>query len=102
MAFELAPSGVSVTLVELPAVDTGVFDAAPRYLDERYAPLAREIDATRFPSLTPEQAATAIADATEADTVPLRIPVGAFTKKVIEQIRGMPDDRPAVALPIRW
>lgn len=102
LAFEVVPFGVSVALVELPAVATDVLETAPRFIDERYAPLAKEIQESRFPFMSVEEAATAIADAVEADSVPLRLPVGPFTRQMLAAVKAMPDDAPAVPLPIDW
>jgi NAD(P)-dependent dehydrogenase (short-subunit alcohol dehydrogenase family) len=101
LAFELRPSGVSVTLVELPAVDTDMNDRAPHYVDERYAPLARRFAAAPVATVPPDQAAAAIADAVDADAVPLRILVGS-TEQVLAAMADLPRDRPAVPIPIQW
>lgn len=102
LAFEVAPSGVSVALVELPAVATDVLETAPTFVGARYAPLAREIADPQFPVMGVDEAAAAIAGAVEAESVPLRMPVGAFAERILATVREMPDGEPSVPLPIDW
>jgi hypothetical protein len=46
--------------------------------------------------MTPEEVAAGIADAAEAPTVPLRIPLGRVAAEVLAVRRTAPDDRPFI------
>jgi hypothetical protein len=77
---EAGPLGIRVLIVELGSVATGTYERQARYVSSTYAHLDR---AQRVPSedtgarpASPEQAASAIADAIDATETPLRLPIG--------------------------
>jgi len=78
MASEVAHFGVEVALLEPGAVSSGALDAPLRYFGDKnvYGPLESEVANARGPAISVEEAARGIADAVEADEVPLRIPIG--------------------------
>jgi hypothetical protein len=46
--------------------------------------------------MTPEEVAAGIADAAEAPTLPLRIPLGQVAAEILAVRRAAPDDRPFI------
>jgi NAD(P)-dependent dehydrogenase (short-subunit alcohol dehydrogenase family) len=79
LAPEVAPFGVQVSLLEPGAVSSGALDDVTRHTlavaPDPYAPV---VDVVRDPAsfITVEQVATEVADAAQADPLPLRIPIG--------------------------
>jgi hypothetical protein len=78
-------------------VSSGALDAPPIYR----CPTTRtprwprdSMDGTG--AITPEQVAHAIADATELDAPPLRLPVGDLATAVLEDRKAAPEDVPFV------
>ena len=85
MASEVAHFGVEVALLEPGAVSSGALDAPLRYFGDKnvYGPLESEVANARGPAISVEDAARGIADAVEADEVPLRIPIGESARAVL-------------------
>jgi hypothetical protein len=56
----------------------------------------------RGPTLTVEETATAVADAVESETLPLRIPIGEAARRVLAARKVAPDDAPFRLAPVTW
>ena len=98
LAIETAPFGIRTTLLEPGAVSSGALDAPLSYRlpDDPYAGLlARRADPSSF--ITPEQVATAVADAAELDAPPLRLPIGDQSAALLAARKAAPEDAPFVA-----
>jgi hypothetical protein len=52
--------------------------------------------------MTPEAVASAIVDAAELPTLPLRIPIGEWTETVLAARRAARDDVPFLPMPLNW
>jgi NAD(P)-dependent dehydrogenase (short-subunit alcohol dehydrogenase family) len=76
LAMEVGRFGIDVALLEPASVSSGAFDDPLRYPGEACGQLGELIAAARVPAITVEETARLIADAVEAETLPLRIPVG--------------------------
>jgi NAD(P)-dependent dehydrogenase (short-subunit alcohol dehydrogenase family) len=96
LAMEVGPFGVDVSLLEPGAVASGALDAPRRYFGDTdaYAALDTAVAGARGRMITVEETAAAIADTVEADTVPLRIPVGDPARKVLAARRDASDTVP--------
>ncbi len=83
---------------------SGALEAAPRYFVENdpWVPLEVQMDGGRAPTLSVEEVATAVADAVEAGTLPLRIPIGEAARRVLAARRAAPDDAPFRLAPVTW
>jgi NAD(P)-dependent dehydrogenase (short-subunit alcohol dehydrogenase family) len=95
LAVETAPFGIHTTLLEPGSVSSGALDAplAYRLPDDPYGRLAADrLD--RSNAITVEEVATAVADAAELDTPPLRIPVGAAATMLLAARKTAPEDVP--------
>lgn len=97
LAIELDGMGVDVTLAEPGPVSTGALDNPPafRLSEDPYAALL----ANGVPPelmMTPQQVAEKLADLVEADTVPLRVPVGDVAEQVLAARDAAPYDRPFI------
>ncbi|HEV8565465.1 MAG TPA: hypothetical protein VGQ92_00005, partial [Actinoplanes sp.] len=84
-----------VLIVELGSVATGTYERQARYVSSAYAHLDR---AQRVPSedtgagpASPDQAASAIADAIDATETPLRLPIGPDAASLLAE-RGRLND----------
>jgi NADP-dependent 3-hydroxy acid dehydrogenase YdfG len=97
LAIETAPLGIEAALLEPGAVSSGALDDVTTYTlpDDPYAALL-EHHGGRDVVITPEDVARAVADASEASTLPLRIPVGAGATKILAARRAAPEDVPFV------
>ena len=95
LAIETAPLGIEAALLEPGAVSSGALDAVDwhRLPDDPYAHLAAGVGRDM---ITPEEVAAAVADAVEAEHLPLRIPVGHPAAAVLAARRDTPDDAPFV------
>jgi NAD(P)-dependent dehydrogenase (short-subunit alcohol dehydrogenase family) len=84
LAVELDGHGIDVTLAEPGPISSGALDNITAYTlpDDPYPTLLQGSIPPEMMS-TPEQVATALADLTEADTVPLRVPVGPVAQHVL-------------------
>ena len=103
LAGEVGHFGVEVALLQPSSVASGGLDNPRRYFVENdpYAPLEAQMDGS-VQSMSVEQVATAIADAVEASTLPLRIPIGEAARRVLAARRAVPDDTPFRLAPIAW
>jgi NAD(P)-dependent dehydrogenase (short-subunit alcohol dehydrogenase family) len=93
LAHETAAHGISISLLQPGPVATGSLDNARelRGAEDAYAELHAQ---TSFPGMIPtEEAAAVIADAVEADDLPLRIPVGELARQLLAARKAAPDER---------
>lgn len=104
LASEVGHFGVEVALLEPSSVASGALETAPRYVAENdpYGPLEVQMDGGRAPALSVEEVATAIADVVQADTLPLRIPIGEAARRVLAARQAAPDDAPFRLAPVTW
>jgi NAD(P)-dependent dehydrogenase (short-subunit alcohol dehydrogenase family) len=104
LAVEVGHFGVEVALLQPSSVASGGLDAPRRYFVENdpYAPLEAQMAGGPGLALTVEEAATAIADAVEAETLPLRIPIGERARRVLAARQAAPDDVPFRLAPVTW
>jgi NAD(P)-dependent dehydrogenase (short-subunit alcohol dehydrogenase family) len=94
LAYEVAPFGIEVTLVEPGAVKTNIWNASPRIIpkDSAYRPLLRHLDAAvdlhvARTAREPEEVARVIAGALEARKPRFRYAVGP-TARLLHFARG--------------
>jgi NAD(P)-dependent dehydrogenase (short-subunit alcohol dehydrogenase family) len=102
LAIEVGHFGVDVALLEPASVSSGALEDPLRYPGEAYGPLEELIVAARGPAITVEETARVIADAVEAETVPLRIPVGEPARAALAAHHSAPEDTPFRIGPIAW
>jgi NAD(P)-dependent dehydrogenase (short-subunit alcohol dehydrogenase family) len=80
LAMEAGPLGIRVLVVEPGSVATGTYQRQERYISPAYAHLDRArpepSDGVTASTTSPQQAASAIADAIGAASAPLRLPIG--------------------------
>jgi len=80
LAVETAPFGIRVLVVQLGSVATGIYQNQKRYFSPPYAHMRQGRDDAfedhRAHQASPEQVASAIADAVAATDSPLRVPIG--------------------------
>ena len=95
LAIEVEPFGIDTALLEPGAVSSGALDDVTTYTlpDDPYAALL-EHHGGRDQVLTPEDVAAAVADATAAEKLPLRVPIGPGAEKILAARRAAPDDVP--------
>ncbi|MFE1959383.1 SDR family oxidoreductase [Streptomyces sp. NPDC059479] len=98
LAIELSGLGIDVTLAEPGPISSGALDnvtiySLPGVSDDPYAALVGGSIPPEMMS-TPEQAAAALAELVEADTVPLRVPVGPVAQHVLAARDAAPYDQP--------
>lgn len=101
LALEVGHFGVDVALLEPGAVSSGALDDPLRYFGDNgiYAPLEAALAGAGRAVITVEETAAAIADAVEADEVPLRIPVGRPARALLAARRDAPDAVPFSVAP---
>jgi NAD(P)-dependent dehydrogenase (short-subunit alcohol dehydrogenase family) len=104
LAVEVGHFGVEVALLQPSSVASGGLDNPRRYFVENdpYAPLEAQMAGGPGLALTVEEAATAIADAVEAEKLPLRIPIGERARRVLAARQAAPDDVPFRLAPVTW
>lgn len=102
MATEVRHFGIDVALLEPGAVSSGALDNPTTYsLDnDPYAPLLAQSSGREM--ITPELVANAIADAAQAETVPLRIPIGAPATALLAARKQAPETEPFVPMGLDW
>ena len=98
LASEVPHFGVEVALLEPSSVASGALEMAPHYSVENdpYGPLETQMNVGRAQTLSVEEVATAIGNAIEAETLPLRIPIGEAARQVA------PDDVAFLPAPVTW
>ncbi len=97
LAIETAPLGIEAALLEPSAVSSGALDDVDwhRLPGDPYSHLQPGGGARRA-MITPEEVATAVADAVEAEHLPLRIPVGEPAAQLLAARHDARDDVPFV------
>ncbi|MFJ4467669.1 SDR family NAD(P)-dependent oxidoreductase [Streptomyces sp. NPDC089424] len=105
LAIESGHFGVSVHVIEPPAVASGGAERAQVYLDSGnpYRPLLDRIGPFRAaPVSVLEVADVVTAVVAEGDKAPFRIPVGESAKNILGAHREAPDHTPFLAAPLNW
>ncbi|HEY2671192.1 MAG TPA: SDR family oxidoreductase [Rugosimonospora sp.] len=104
LAIETSHFGVKVSIMQPGAVSSDGPARAKVYLKDNdpYTPLYEELPALRGESVTPEEVAAAVADTIELSEPPLRVPVGAPAKRVLEARKRAPEDEPFRPVKINW
>jgi NADP-dependent 3-hydroxy acid dehydrogenase YdfG len=105
IAIEAGHFGVSVHVVQPPAVTSGGAELAKVYLDEDspYRPLLDKLGPFRSAPVPVEEVADAVtATIDEGGTAPFRIPVGRSATTTLAAHKTAPDDAPFLAAPLDW
>ncbi|WNI18823.1 SDR family NAD(P)-dependent oxidoreductase [Streptomyces sp. ITFR-21] len=102
LAIETGRFGIHATLLEPGSVSSGALDAplVHRLPDDPYTALAAD-SLDRGAAITPEQVATAVADAAEPDAPPLRLPIGEAADTILAARRRRPTASPSFPDPDR-
>jgi NAD(P)-dependent dehydrogenase (short-subunit alcohol dehydrogenase family) len=95
LAIEAGPLGIRVLIVEPGSVATGTYERQERFVSAAYAHLDRPqqepSDDAGAHQVSPQQAASAIADAIAATGTPLRLPIGQDAASLLAE-RGRLND----------
>lgn len=104
LAIETRHFGIKVTIMQPGAVSSGGAERANVFLkpDDPYAPLAAALPAIRGESVTSEDVAVAVADTIERADPPLRVPVGAPARRVLQARKESPENAPFLAAELDW
>ncbi|OQQ19878.1 short-chain dehydrogenase/reductase [Streptomyces sp. M41(2017)] len=105
LAIEAGHFGVSVHVVQPPAVDSGGAERAEVHLDDSnpYRPLLEEISAFRAAPVSVQEVADVVAATiAEGAKAPFRIPVGEGAKATLSARKAAPDTVPFLAAPLDW
>jgi len=105
LAIETRPFGVSVHVVQPPAVSSGGAERAQVHLDDTnpYRPLLDRLSPFRAAPVSVEDVADVVATAiAEGDKAPFRIPVGESATTILRARKTAPDDAPFLAAPLDW
>jgi NADP-dependent 3-hydroxy acid dehydrogenase YdfG len=105
LAIEVGHFGVSVHVMQPPAVSSGGAERAQVFLDDAnpYWPLLGKIGPFRTVPVTVEEVADAVAGAiSEGGKAPFRIPVGDTAKTILAARKAAPDDAPYLAAELDW
>ena len=104
LAIETGHFGIKVSVVEPGAVSSGGGERAKVFLKENdpYSPLYEALAVLRGESVTPEQVAAAVADTIEQAEPPLRVPVGAPAKRVLQARKEASESEPFLLTEINW
>lgn len=104
LAIETGHFGIKVSIVQPGVVSTGGGAQAKVFLKENdpYTPLYEALPALRSDSITPEEVAAAVADTIEQNDPPLRVPVGATARRVLQARKEAPEHEPFVMAEIKW
>ncbi len=105
IAIEAGHFGVSVHVMQPPAVASGGAERAKVYLDEDspYRPLLDKLGPFRSAPVSVKEVAAAVAATIdEGGTAPFRIPVGPSAATTLAAHKKAPDDAPFLAAPLDW
>ncbi|MCG7205667.1 SDR family oxidoreductase [Streptomyces arenae] len=105
LALEARPFGVSVHVVQPPAVASGGAERAQVHLDDEnpYRPLLDRLGPFRAAPVSVEEVADVVAATiTEGGKAPFRIPVGENATTILRARKEAPDDTPFLAAPLDW
>ena len=104
LAIETGHFGIKVSVVQPGAVSTGGGAQAKVFLKENdpYTPLYEALPTLRGDSITPEEVAAAVADTIEQAEPPLRVPVGAPAKRVLQARKEASENEPFLMTEIKW
>ncbi|MGW5093681.1 SDR family oxidoreductase [Streptomyces nodosus] len=104
LAIETGHFGVKVSIVQPGAVSSGGAERAKVFLTENdpYTPLYEALPALRGELITPQDVAATVADTIEHPEPPLRVPVGAPARRVLEARKKAPENEPFLAAEINW
>ena len=105
IAIEAGHFGVSVHVLQAPAVSSGGAERAQVYLDEDnpYRELLGKIGAFRSEPVSVEDVADAVARTIEdGEKAAFRIPVGENARATLARRKAAPDDQPFLAAPLNW
>jgi NAD(P)-dependent dehydrogenase (short-subunit alcohol dehydrogenase family) len=96
LAIETGHFGIKVSIMQPGAVSSGGGERAKVFLTENdpYTPLYEALGALRGESVTPEDVAAAVADTIEQPAPPLRVPVGAPARRVLQARKEAPETEP--------
>jgi len=104
LAIETGHFGIKVSVVQPGAVSSGGAERAKVFLteDNPYLPLYEALQVFRGESVTPEEVAVAVADTIEQPEPPLRVPVGALARRVLQARKEAPEREPFLMAEIDW
>jgi NADP-dependent 3-hydroxy acid dehydrogenase YdfG len=105
IAIESGHFGISVHLLEPPAVTSGGAERAQVYLDEDspYRPLLDKLGPFRAEPVSVEEVAESVAETIDqAGQAPFRVPIGQTAKTILAERKAAPDDAPFLAAPLDW
>jgi len=104
LAIETRHFGIKVSLVQPGPVSSGGAERAKVYLTENdpYLPLYEALQVLRGEAVTPEDVAVAVADTIEQPEPPLRVPVGAPARRVLQARKEAPESEPFLMAEINW
>jgi NADP-dependent 3-hydroxy acid dehydrogenase YdfG len=105
MAIEAGHFGVSVHVLELPAVTSGGAERAQVYLGDAnpYRPLLDKLGPFRAAPISTEEAADSVAETiNRGGEAPFRIAVGDTAKTILDARKAAPEDAPFLAAPLDW
>jgi len=104
LAIETGHFGIKVSVVQPGAVSSGGAERAKTFLAEHdpYTPLYEALGVLRGEFVTPEEVAAAVADTIENPEPPLRVPVGAPAKRVLQARKEAPESEPFLMAEINW
>jgi NADP-dependent 3-hydroxy acid dehydrogenase YdfG len=105
LAIEAGHFGIKVSIMQPGAVSLDGAGELPKvYLTENdpYAPLYGALSVFRSEAIAPEDVAAAVADTIGQAEPPLRVPVGAAARRVIQARKEAPDSKPFLMAEIDW
>ncbi|WP_406291771.1 SDR family oxidoreductase [Streptomyces sp. NBC_00624] len=104
LAIETGHFGIKVSMVQPGVVSSGGAERAKVFLEENdpYAPLYKALDVLRGESVTPQEVAATVADTIEQADPPLRVPVGAPAKQVLQARKEAPENETFLTAEIDW
>ncbi|GAA5186232.1 hypothetical protein GCM10023322_32010 [Rugosimonospora acidiphila] len=105
IAIEAGHFGVSVHVLQPPAVTSGGAERAQVYLDDDnpYRPLLDKLGPFRAAPVSVEQVADAVAATIDAGSeAAFRIPIGETAKSILAARKAAPDDALFLAAPLAW